>query len=283
MGDRLATFDDERAFFAYWAPAFEAIMGAPVVVHDRGPDDIRLTFPRVFDQIDLIGNTGFFAHRPSMVRYVRELGYDWEEDGRILTCPSPATLNARFDAMVGPDVGWRLGFVVEESGTMAMGPFLRRYLDGFLPIHAGTASFYQTTASAAHARGLYGFHFCSVAHDLSVHALNYHMVPRWAIDRIRAAVSDAMPDRFAAWAAPGATAPLTIGYMLDNDLNRFCYSLWCRSDSPAQFATLFERHFDLLQTAIDLRIDETLRGVGDVASGDTNDMAPLTPTRFDLP
>ena len=209
MADRLATFDDERAFFAYWAPAFEAIMGAPVVVDDRGPADIRLTFPRVFDQIDLIGNTGFFAHRPSMVRYVRELGYDWEEDGRILTCPSPATLNARFDAMVGPDVGWRLGFVVEESGTMAMGPFLRRYLDGFLPIHAGTATFYQTTASAAHARGIYGFHFCSVAHDLSVHALNYHMVPRWAVDRIRTAVSDAMPDRFAAWAAPGATAPLT--------------------------------------------------------------------------
>ncbi len=43
-----------------------------------------------------------------------------------------------------------------------------------------------------------------------------------------------------------------------------------------------ERNHKSLMDCLALRIDETLRGLGDVPSGDVNDMEPLTRYEFDL-
>ena len=42
------------------------------------------------------------------------------------------------------------------------------------------------------------------------------------------------------------------------------------------------RNFDQLLGCLDRRIDETLRGLGDVPSGDTHDLAPLVPCAFEV-
>jgi hypothetical protein len=133
-------------------------------------------------------------------------------------------------------------------------------------------------------RGDLRFHFASFAHDLTVHALNYHLVPRACIEAFRARIVAAMPDRVASWRAPGAPGPLTLTTFYDNDLNRYGYAVWSRSDGPRDFARNFAdpRNFDQLLGCLDRRIDETLRGLGDVPSGDTHDLAPLVPCAFEV-
>ena len=61
-------------------------------------------------------------------------------------------------------------------------------------------------------------------------------------------------------------------------------NIWSRSERPADFARMFtiERNHKSLMDCLALRIDETLRGLGDVPSGDVNDMEPLTRYEFDL-
>lgn len=91
-----------------------------------------------------------------------------------------------------------------------------------------------------------------------------------------------MPERVSGWRSPGASGPLTLTTFFDNDLNRYGYAVWSRSETPSDFARLFAapRHFAQLTGCLDCRIDETLRGLGDVSSGVTGDMPPLAPYEF---
>ena len=79
-------------------------------------------------------------------------------------------------------------------------------------------------------------------------------------------------------------APLTLTYFYDNDFNRYTYAVWCRSERPEDFGPRFvaARNFDQLLAALDVRLEETKAGRGDVASGDFDEMGKLAETSFDV-
>src|SRR5205823_502491 len=128
------------------------------------------------------------------------------------------------------------------------------------------------------------WHCVALPHDLTVHALSYHLVPRASIDEIAGRIRAALPERVASWSKPGAKGALTIGHFFDDDLNRYCYAVWCRCDEPRDFRPLFTapRNYAQLLAALDLRIRETEEGKGDVASEKNDEMGPIGETKFEL-
>ena len=79
-------------------------------------------------------------------------------------------------------------------------------------------------------------------------------------------------------------APLTLTYFYDNDLNRYCYAVWSRCKQPRDFAAIFlaKRNYDQLVAVLEIRLDETKSGRGDVASGEFDEMGKLAETAFDV-
>jgi hypothetical protein len=151
-------------------------------------------------------------------------------------------------------------------------------MQGVITVLVNAPGFYESLSDLHQAR----WGLLSVAHDLSVHALNYHLVPHSAVADLANRIRDAIPERYDAWSQPAATAPLTLTYFYDNDFNRYTYAVWCRCAQPDDFAPIFaaKRNFDQLVAALEVRLEETKSGVGDVASGDFDDMEPLTETSF---
>lgn len=283
---------DERARLERWSRAFARVVGwqpalgplpegEPARWSPAWAPAFSLTFEPRLDPIEMLGGTGHFAHRPALTAHLRAMGFAWS-DGRVLTAPSPASFNRLANLTLGPDTGYRLAVIERDAKDLALGPWMRAYLSGRVPVQLASDDFYQRVIDGAAGDGLH-FHFTSLAHDLTVHALNYQLVPRAAIDALSSRVIDALPERYAAWGEhPDAPGPLTLTTFFDNDLNRYCYAVWSRSESPADFARVFMEHLAQLTACLDLRVDETRRGLGDVASADTADLAPLAPWEFDL-
>lgn len=281
---------EERAHFAPWARAFEAVYGwGPVFEAFCAdvPDGFTLTVRPAVKPIELLGGTGHFRHRPAMVEYVKRLGFGWTDANRIVTMPSPATFNALVERLSPTRDGYRVHVHRDPQRHLALGPYLASCLDGFVPLHVADGPLYPDVAAdlaGAAGREDLRFHFASFAHDLTVHALNYHLVPGESIRSLREHVERALPGRHAAWRDPASAAPLTLATFFDNDLNRYGYAVWSRSERPSDFAALYAapRNFKQLIECLDRRIDETLRGLGDVPSSDTKDMAPLAPCEFQV-
>jgi len=276
----------ERPLLEGWIEGFSKVFGEGPRIEPMaspiagGPDDLfQLVFPRVFDRLDLIGNSGHFGGCAPMVEHVRRLGFDWGDDEKVLTVPTPATFNRLLGLLGVEGAGYHVSYYVEDAGRFSLGPWLRNYLDGTLPIHVGNPEYYRRVLSRGGADSM-SFHFASFAHDLSVHALNYHLVPRSAIEAMREQIREAVGARWSDWEAPDADAPLTLTFFLDNDLNRYCYQVWFQARSPEHYVKLFTTHQSQLTDALAIRIAETLEGKGDVPSGDTGDMPPLRPTEF---
>lgn len=282
---------DERAVLEPWARAFESVLGAaPLFAPLPGTsseDDLhQLSVPDVFPQ-GILGSAQHFAAFPQMCAHVRQLGFDWDERLRVNTLPTPSTFNARLLAHGLPAQGFTVAFSVHEQATMALGSWLTTYLTGAIPIVVLPAARYASALggpAGGHGHGDLRWHLQALVHDLTIHALNYHLVPHTSITAIRERLHEALPDRVAQWTRPGALAPLTLTFFLDNDFNRYCYEVWFRSERPSDFARVFsapDNHIQLMD-ALEVRIAETTRGVGDIASGDADEMPPLQPCEFKL-
>ncbi len=281
---------EERGRLGPWVRAFEAVYGWAPELRDFDrdvPDGFTITIRPEVEPVELLGGTGHFRHRPAMTAHVRRMGYAWTDAQRVVTMPSPATFNALADKLAPAGDGYRVRVHRDPGRNLALGPFLTSYLEGFVPAHVADGALYAGVAAdprRAPGRGDLRFHFASFAHDLTVHALNYHLVPRACIEAFRERIERAMPERVAAWREPGATGPLTLTTFFDNDLNRYGYAVWSRSEGPGDFARRFAdpRNLAQLLDCLARRIDETLRGLGDVPSGDTHDMPPLVPCEFEV-
>lgn len=289
---RAATIEDDAALLGAWAQAFGAFCNRPVVVDPLGgtggaSEGWRLTFPPVFEPPELIGGTGHFRHHPLMVEHVRRMGFAWNADGRILTVPAPGTFNAQLARFGTPHAGFQLAYAGGTAARMPLGPWLRRYLDGLITVLVNAPSFYHALPGRVldpRARGDVRWGLMSLAHDVSIHALNYHLIPHVAVADLARRIRRTIPERYDSWEKPDSMAPLTLTYFYDNDLNRYAYAVWCRSACPADFGSIFlaPRNYGQLVAALEVRLKETQAGQGDVASGDFDDMGPLAPTSFEV-
>ena len=280
---------DEENTLDPWLWAFEQVFGqAPRLTpwsHSEctGGSLYQLNFPTVFDPPELAGRTGHFNHMPQMVDVAKTLGFDWPDGTFIHVMPTPESFNEMLRSS-GDSDGYELSYLKSDSETLPTGPWLDLYLQGKIPIHVASEEFYERKIASAKNPGSLGaleFHLVSTGHDLSVHALNYHLIPKECIEGFRERIFEAIPERATKWST-GESAPLTLTFFLDNDLNRFCYAVWCRSASPEQFKELFRSNVHQLMSVLDTRIEETRAGKGDVASGDTNDMPELAHTEFQI-
>ena len=286
-----ATVQEDAALLGPWANAFAAVCDAPVAF---APFDVsdptagqRMTFPPIFTPIELVGGTGHFRQHPEMVAQVRRLGFEWNADGRVMTVPAPGVFNARIASLGTPQAGFSIAYFGAAASTMPLGPWLLRYMHGVITVLVCAPAFYDSLLRGGlrrRHRDQARWGLMSLAHDLSVHALNYHLIPHAAVTDLANRIRTAVPERYASWAQPGASAPLTLTYFYDNDFNRYAYAVWCRCERPAEFAALFlaKRNYDQLVDALELRLSETRSGRGDVASGDFDDMGKLAETSFDV-
>jgi hypothetical protein len=286
-----ATIEDDTHVLGPWSDAFGAICGQPVA---RAPLDAadpsagdRLTFPRVFQPIELIGGTGHFRQHPAMAEQVQRMGFAWDDAGRVMTVPAPGAFNARLARAGLPGSGFSMAYSGETTPRMPLGTWLLRYMHGVITLSISAPAFYERlvrTVVPPHERDQARWALMSVAHDLSVHALNYHLIPHAAISDLAERIRTAIPERYAAWSLPETVVPLTLTYFYDNDFNRYTYAVWCRCERPGDFAARFQapRNYDQLIAALETRIAETKAGRGDVPSGDFDDMGPLAETRFEI-
>jgi hypothetical protein len=286
-----ATLEDDATLLDPWARAFEALCGEPVVLEPLDPSQPdagqRMTFPRIFEPIELVGGIGHFRRSPAMVDQVRRMGFDWDADGRVMTVPAPGAFNARLATIGFPQAGFSVGYANGETPAMPLGPWLLHYMHGRMTVLVNAPAFYESLLGAGqppYLRDGARWGLMSVAHDLSVHALNYHLIPHAAVADLAARIRAAVPERYADWARPGTITPLTLTYFYDNDFNRYTYAVWCRCERPEDFAAIFvaKRNYDQLVAALEVRLEETKAGRGDVASGDFDEMGQLTTTSFDV-
>jgi hypothetical protein len=283
-----ATPEDDALLLGPWQRAFEALWGKPVQAAPFDPADPRcgrrLTFPRLGEIIDLMGSTGHFRRNPAMVEHIRRFGFEWDDDGRVMIVPTPGTFNARLSAIGIPRAGFRLAYARGTTHSMALGPWLLRYMDGTITLLVNTPGYYDwliDNPAEHNSRADPRWGLLSVGHDLSVHALNYHLIPHTAVADLATRIRAALPERAAAW-PESSLAPLTLTYFYDNDLNRYAYAVWCRCDRPESFASIFlaPRNYDQLVAALEVRLAETKSGLGDVPTGDSDDMEKLAETEF---
>lgn len=283
-----ATVDQDAALLEPWARAFAQYCGAPVLLEPldtcKPGAGMRITFPKVFEPIELIGGIGHFQRSRPMIDHVRRMGFDWDDEGRVRTVPAAGAFNARLATVGFENAGFLLAYANDTAPAMPLGPWLRRYMGGVITLLVNAPAFYKSISAPIQAREDPRWGLMSLAHDLSVHALNYHLIPHPAVvdlaNRIRAAV----PERYDAWSRPETVTPLTLTYFYDNDFNRYTYAVWCRCERPEDFAAIFvaKRNYDQLVAALEVRLEETKAGRGDVASGDFDEMGQLTTTSFDV-
>jgi hypothetical protein len=236
--------------------AFDA-GGAPSLAEADAPVDLVLReYARYFGQppalkrcLDAPGasiafpardlpDAGSFFHVPNAVRrspsgaaYLRRLGFAWDAEGTARTVPTPATFRAARQRLNLSEIGFTP--VIAERHSMAL--FARRWLlsstRAELAINLGTKFYYKLSRplqsplalrSSSIRKDWIG-HFTTIGHDMSVHLLGTHLMPRAVLlrigDRVRSAMNSLpLPDRLI---APG---PLLEFY--DTDLFLHARERW---------------------------------------------------------
>jgi hypothetical protein len=218
----------------------------------------------------MLGNTGYFSHRPALVARALGLGFGWSSAGCILTAPSPWSLNRALDAE-RPRAGYRLRYVPLDASEFPLGPWLVQYLDGVIPVQQPSEGFLRQRLGpgegpslAPGARGLRTT-LGSVMHDLTVHALNYSAIPEETRAWLRETVVPRLDGLALGWREDAGAGLRPLARFYDNDLNRYCYEVWARCEAPEDHRGVFLRPENLaqLQHALAVRLDEatvTLQG-----------------------
>ncbi len=283
---RFPTPAEEPTLLEPWQRAFDDVLGdAPRLVPFDGETfgieglSQLVVSERTISPPEMAGGSGHFRHMPAMAEQVRRLGYRWEGTGRLWTMPSPASFNALLRHLAPEDAGFTLACVEEDREVLSLGPWLLRAMSAQWTIHLCSTAHYRKMLVGPH-RAAVEFQLMSMAHDVGVHALNYHLVPRRFVRELADRIRQALPERHATWSDPAALVPLHLTYFWDNDFNRYCYAVWCRTATPEAFDGLFSKNFAQLAAALEVRLAEVRRGLGEVASGETKDMPPPQPVDF---
>lgn len=253
-------------------------------VESEGRPGTLLALPSAaYANAAMLGGIGHFKHMPAMVEQVRRMGFDWPEGDRITVFPTPATFAERLQRHGIEGQGFAITWVLHDGGVLPQGPWLLRSMNAHWTAHAWSPSMHARVRSDPAANREMRFALDSLAHDMTVHALNYHLVPRHVVADLAARIRTAFPEKVARWSDDAASC-VQISYYWDNDFNRYCYAVWCRTESPRQFAGIFLKPANLeqLYSALEVRMDEVRRGLDAVPGGMTEHMPEPTPTSFEM-
>lgn len=204
-------------------------------------------------------DAGSFFHIPNAIRrrpsgssYLRRLGFAWDAEGSARTVPTPATFIA---------ARRRLG--LEEAGLTprifqrrSMALFARRWLlsstRAELAINLATEFYYwirrplqsPLALRSSSIRRDWTAHFTTLGHDMSVHLLGTHLMPRLVLHRMGERARSAMnrlplPDRL------NAPRPLLDFY--DTDLFLHARERWDQADRVEDLAGLLASEASLAE------------------------------------
>lgn len=240
--------------------AFEAESAPPLAGGDEPIDLVLREYARYFGRYPAVKrclgapgasisfpdrdlpDAGSFFHVPSAIRtspsgasYLRRLGFAWDPEGTARTVPTPATFLAARRLLGVSDIGFSP--VIAPRHSMAL--FARRWLlsssHAELAINLGTKIYYWLSRPRqsplalriASIRKDWIGHFTTIGHDMSVHLLGTHFMPRAVLlrigERVRSALKSLpLADRVA--------APRALLEFYDMDLFLHCRARWELAD-----------------------------------------------------
>ncbi len=249
--------DPEQRTLARMCRQYARHYGEPPVVYRRRVLDTTCLSLR-FSEEHLDDDACFFRISPALradgpsVLYLRRLGFDWDRSGVVREVPIPGQLSR---SLLGAGLG-AFGVRPRLLSLPTMALFDRRWLAGFiraqLPINLGSRAFYLRHAwrhlprlrTSPQRRRWLMSHFVTLAHDLSVHALPAHLVPRELLLMLGDLIAQAWRKAPRSLHAP---EPLLLFYDMD-------FHIYCR-DAWADVERLADLPLTLLQEA---RLSELL-------------------------
>jgi hypothetical protein len=265
----------EIALFRPWQLAYETHYGFRPELRSSDGALSTLTFRREPNELDLfrrmVGTMARFAHKPRLTEHVRSLGYGWDEDGLILTVPSPGAFRRRMSELGFEASGFIPSVVVLGALDIPLGSWLLELTQGTLPIQLGTAELYARvhgSRAGGRTRGRLIHHLLSVLHDMSKHVLPLHLAPRTKLLELGRRVMLAMGPlrrlfaRELGWARLLGSvpkqwlAPVALLTFYENDLVDYCHSVWNAIEDPEDFGPTFtrSRHYDQLEDVLSRRL-----------------------------
>jgi hypothetical protein len=276
----------EAQRLAPWRAAYGAFYGHAPELRHRSDGLSMLRFRREDDRYDLfrrmVGTLGRFANKPRMLTHLRSLGFDWDEDGVLLSMPTPYGFRERMAALGLSGSGFSPELVVLDGLDMPAGAWLSHLLRAVVPMNVGTESLYtrelprcHSRASARRAAGTRWeqsmiHHLLAVPHDTTKHVLTFHLVPRSCLldlgERARAGVGllrrrlggdlSIRHVRALGSVPKGWLAPVPLLTFYENDLVDYCHSVWAALDAPEDFVATFTRrsHYAQLLDVLSRRL-----------------------------
>ncbi len=266
----------EARDIAPWRAAYEAFYGhAPEL--RRGDDGSQLVFRREHDRFGLfrrmVGTLGMFAEKPRMLAHLRVLGFDWDEDGVLLTIPTPMSFRERMAGLGLSGSGFVPEVVLLDALGIPAGAWLTHLTRAVVPLNVGTERLYARELpagrSARRERSMI-HHLLCLPHDTTKHVLVFHLIPGSCLaelgDRARSALGPGrrwlggdVSHRLARFLGPlpkGLLAPVVLLTFYENDLYDYCQRVWSVLDRPEDFAPTFARksHYAQLVDVLSRRV-----------------------------
>ncbi len=298
----------EIARLAPWRAAYGAFYGHAPEVRQRDDGLRTLVFQPERDRFDLfrrmVGTFGGFAKKPRLLAHLRALGFDWSEDGVLLTIPTPASFRVKMAALGLAMSGFVPEILVLEGLDIPAGAWLSHLMRAVVPMNIGTAKLYARELSMdPYARPLRRenarwqqsiiHHLLALLHDTTKHVLTFHLVPRSCLfdlgERARAAIGplrrwlggevSIRHARPLGSVPKGWLAPVPLLTFYENDLVDYCRRVWEVVDRPEDFVPTFTRraHYEQLVDVFSRRMVQSKR-----ISALLQDLPPRPYARFEV-
>jgi hypothetical protein len=283
--DAAASATGETASLAPWMRAYAAFYGRAPELREGADGRRSIRIAAEEDSLDIfrrmVGTIGHFARKPAILQHLRELGYEWNGAGVILTVPTPATFRATMASMDASACGFTPQVTIIDAFDIPAGAWLLDLTRGLVTINVGSAALYRRRSPPHRAAlgeprhrsrlGTWLHHLLCLPHDMSKHVLPLHLVPRPAILDLGARVREALGPWRTRVASLGLKWPGALGHVpkrwqgpgpllrfYENDLVDYCHRVWGAVDRPADFAPVFTRpkHYRQLTNALERRIEQ---------------------------
>jgi hypothetical protein len=258
----------EARDLAPWRAAYGGFFGHAPELRRADDGSSVLVFRREEDRFGLfrrmVGTLGMFAKKPRMLAHLRALGFDWDEDGVILTIPTPTSFGERAAILGLAKSGFMPEIVVLDALDIPSGAWLTHLMRAVVPLNVGTERLYarelRARRTARRERSMI-HHLLCLPHDTTKHLLVFHLVPRSCLDdlgvRARAALGLGRSwlggdvslhlARVLGALPKGLLAPVPLLTFYENDLYDYCQRVWSVVDQPEDFAPTFARKSHYVQ------------------------------------